>query len=134
LHVDLRPTIARVGPTDVLTNLVESMNTYWLALALACYALSAATFVRFRMPVIGLYVTPIAILALLMGASMVRNTHLTMPQSLCSVLLATHLNFGLLSFALFVLAAAVTLVYVVHERRLKAKRSIGDSRPSRGRC
>jgi ABC-type uncharacterized transport system permease subunit len=110
------------------------MNTYWLALALTCYALSAASFVRFRMPVIGLYVMPIAILALLMSTSMVRNAHLTMPQSLGSAWLATHLTFALLSFALFVLAAAVTLVYVVHERRLKAKRSIDDSRPSRGGC
>jgi ABC-type transport system involved in cytochrome c biogenesis permease subunit len=62
-----------------------------------------------------------AILALLIGASMVRNTHLTMPQSLRSAWLATHLTFALLSFALFVVAAAATLVYVVHERRLKAK-------------
>src|ERR1700724_3193960 len=97
------------------------MNTYWLALALACFALSAPGLVRFRMPVIGLYVTPMAILALLIGASMVRNTPLTMPQSLRSAWLATHLTFALLSFALFVVAAAAALVYLVYERRLKAK-------------
>jgi ABC-type uncharacterized transport system permease subunit len=98
------------------------VNAYWLALALACYALSAAGFVRFRMPVIGLYVAPIAILALLIGASMVRNTYLTTPQSLCSARLSAHVTFALLSCALFVLAAAVSLVYLVYERRLKAKR------------
>jgi ABC-type uncharacterized transport system permease subunit len=98
------------------------MKPYCLAFALPCCALSAAGFVRLRMPVIGLYVAPIAILALLLGASMVRNTHLTMPQSLCSAWLSAHITFALLSCALFVLAAAVSLVYLVYERRLKAKR------------
>ena len=164
------------------------MNTYWLAPALACYALSAAGFamervglrsmlsqwasillgggaalqtgdllmrgiqagnvpvtnfaqalvflawltaiaglvviVRFRMPVIGVYVAPIVIVALGMGASTMRNARLTMPQSLRSAWLPIHVTFALLGYALFVLAAVVSLVYLVYERRLKAKRPL----------
>jgi cytochrome c-type biogenesis protein CcsB len=173
------------------------MNTYWLAPALACYALSAAGFaieragsrgwlsrwaslllgggaalqtgdllmrgiqagnvpvtnfaqalvflawltaiaglviiVRFRMPVIGVYVAPILIIALGMGASTMRNARLAMPQSLRSAWLPIHVTFALLGYALFVLAAIVSLVYLVYERRLKAKRPLlpGDgSTPS----
>ena len=94
------------------------MNPYCLAFALACCALLAVGFVRLRMPVIGLYVVPIAILAVLFGASW----------------LATHLTFELLSYALFVLLAAAILVCLVYERRIKAKRFSDDSRPSGGRC
>lgn len=108
------------------------MNPYWLALALACYALSAASFVRRGMPVIGLYVTPIAIVALAMGASTMRNARLSMPQGLRSVWQPTHVTFALLGYALFVLAAVVSLVYLVYERRLKAKRSARETRQSPG--
>ena len=164
------------------------MNTYWLAPALACYALSATGFameraglrgrlsqwaslllgagavlqtgdllmrgiqagnvpvtnfaqalvflawltaiaglviiVRFRMPVIGVYVGPIVIVALGLGASTMRHARLTMPQSLRSAWLPVHVTFALLGYALFVLAAIVSLVYLVYERRLKAKRPL----------
>jgi cytochrome c-type biogenesis protein CcsB len=161
------------------------MNAYWLALALLCYALSAAGFateraglrgrlsrsaslllgagaalqsgdllmrgveagnvpvtdfgqalvflawltaiaglvliVRFRMPVIGVYVAPIVIVALGIGAATMSHARLAMPQSLRSAWLPVHVTFALLGFALFGLAAIVSLVYLVYERRLKAK-------------
>jgi cytochrome c-type biogenesis protein CcsB len=164
------------------------MDTYWLAPALACYALSATGFameraglrgrlsqwaslllgagavlqtgdllmrgiqagnvpvtnfaqalvflawltaiaglviiVRFRMPVIGVYVGPIVIVALGLGAATMRHARLTMPQSLRSAWLPVHVTFALLGYALFVLAAIVSLVYLVYERRLKAKRPL----------
>jgi len=164
------------------------MNTYWLALALLCYALSAAGFateragsrgrlsrwaslllgagallqsgdllmrgveagnvpvtdfgqalvflawltaiaglvliVRFRMPVIGIYVAPIVIVALGIGAATMSHARLAMPQSLRSAWLPVHVTFALLGFALFGLAAIVSLVYLVYEGRLKAKRPL----------
>ena len=47
-----------------------------------------------------------------------------MPQSLRSAWLPVHVTFALLGYALFVLAAIVSLVYLVYERRLKAKRPL----------
>ncbi|MBI3758309.1 MAG: c-type cytochrome biogenesis protein CcsB [Deltaproteobacteria bacterium] len=80
--------------------------------------------VRFRMPVIGVYVAPIVIVALGIGAATMRTSHLTMPESLRSAWLPIHVTFALLGYALFVLAAIVSLVYLVYERRLKAKRPL----------
>src|ERR1700731_2113741 len=164
------------------------MDTYWLILALACYALSAAGFateragrrgwlsqsasvllgggaalqtgdllmrglqagnvpvtnfgqaliflawltaiagliviVRLRMPVIGIYVAPIVMVVLAIGAATIQTARLAMPQSLRSAWLPVHVTFALLGYALFVLAAVVSLVYLVYERRLKAKRPL----------
>jgi cytochrome c-type biogenesis protein CcsB len=164
------------------------MDTYWLILALACYALSAAGFateragrngwlsrsasvllgggaalqtgdllmrglqagnvpvtnfgqaliflawltaiagliviVRLRMPVIGIYVGPIVMVVLAVGAATIQTARLAMPQSLRSAWLPVHVTFALLGYALFVLAAIVSLVYLVYERRLKAKRPL----------
>ena len=164
------------------------MNTYWLALALACYALSAAGFateraglrgwlsrtaspmlgagaalqtgdlltrglqagnvpvanfgealiflawltalaglmviVRWRMPVIGVYVAPLVMVLLAVGAATLQTARLAMPASLRSAWLPVHVTFALLGYALFVLAAIVSLVYLVYERRLKAKRPL----------
>jgi cytochrome c-type biogenesis protein CcsB len=80
--------------------------------------------VRFRMPVIGAYVAPIVIVALGIGAATMRTSHLTMPESLRSAWLPIHVTFALLGYAFFVLAAIVSLVYLVYERRLKAKRPL----------
>jgi cytochrome c-type biogenesis protein CcsB len=77
--------------------------------------------VRFRMPVIGVYVAPIVIVALGIGAATMSHARLAMPQSLRSAWLPVHVTFALLGFALFGLAAIVSLVYLVYERRLKAK-------------
>jgi cytochrome c-type biogenesis protein CcsB len=170
------------------------MNTYWLVLALACYALSAAGFateraglrgwlsqsasimlaggavlqtgdlltrgaqagnvpvtnfgqaliflgwltaiagliviLRWRMPVIGVYVVPIVMVVLAVGAATTQTSRLAMPASLRSAWLPVHVTFALLGYALFVLAAIVSLVYLVYERRLKAKRPLlpGDER------
>jgi cytochrome c-type biogenesis protein CcsB len=164
------------------------MDTYWLILALVCYALSAAGFateraglrgrlsqwasmllgagaalqtgdllmrglqagnvpvtnfgqaliflawltaiagliviVRLRMPVIGIYVAPIVMVLLAFGAATIQTARLAMPQSLRSAWLPVHVTFALLGYALFVLAAVVSLVYLVYERRLKAKRPL----------
>jgi cytochrome c-type biogenesis protein CcsB len=80
--------------------------------------------VRFRMPVIGVFVAPIVIVALGIGAATMSHSRLAIPQSLRSAWLPVHVTFALLGYALFVLAAIVSLVYLVYERRLKAKRPL----------
>jgi ABC-type transport system involved in cytochrome c biogenesis permease subunit len=67
-----------------------------------------------------------------MGASTISNAHFSMPQGLRSVWPPTHVTFALLGCALFVLAAVVSLAYLVYERRLKAKRSTRETRQSCG--
>ena len=53
-----------------------------------------------------------------------------MPESLRSAWLPVHVTLALLGVALFVLAAGVSVVYLIYEKRLKAKRVLGptDSR------
>lgn len=88
---------------------------------------------RWRMPVIGVYVAPIVMVVLAVGAATIQTTRLAMPESLRSAWLPVHVTFALLGYALFVLAAIVSLVYLVYERRLKAKRPllpIDERRPS----
>jgi cytochrome c-type biogenesis protein CcsB len=80
--------------------------------------------VRFRMPVIGVFVAPIVIVALGIGTATMSHSRLAIPQSLRSAWLPVHVTFALLGYALFVLAAIVSLVYLVYERRLKAKRPL----------
>jgi cytochrome c-type biogenesis protein CcsB len=80
--------------------------------------------VRLRMPVIGIYVAPIVMVVLAVGAATIQTARLAMPQSLRSAWLPVHVTFALLGYALFVLAAIVSLVYLVYERRLKAKRPL----------
>ncbi len=80
--------------------------------------------VRMRMPVIGVYVAPIVFVVLALEAATMRQAHLAMPQTLRSVWLPIHVTLALLGYALFVIAAGVSLVYLVYERRLKAKRPL----------
>jgi cytochrome c-type biogenesis protein CcsB len=80
--------------------------------------------VRLRMPVIGVYVAPIVFVALALQAATMRQTRLTIPLSLRSAWLPVHVTLALLGYALFVLAAGVSLVYLVYEKRLKAKRPL----------
>ena len=84
--------------------------------------------VRFRMPVIGVYVAPDRNRGTRVGRRDHASARLTMPQSLRSAWLPVHVTFALLGYALFVLAAIVSLVYLVYERRLKAKRPLLPSR------
>ena len=80
--------------------------------------------VRTRIPVIGAYVSSIVFAVLAIEAVTIRQAHLTMPQSLRSAWLPVHVTLALLGYALFVLAAGVSLVYLVYEKRLKAKRPL----------
>jgi cytochrome c-type biogenesis protein CcsB len=103
-----------------VTNFAQSLVFLAWLTALA----GLVVIVRLRMPVIGAYVAPIVFVVLSVEAATMRQARLTMPQSLRSAWLPVHVTLALLGYALFVLAAGVSLVYLVYEKRLKAKRPL----------
>ncbi|HYA35150.1 MAG TPA: c-type cytochrome biogenesis protein CcsB [Candidatus Binataceae bacterium] len=80
---------------------------------------------RFRMIVIGAFVGPAVLFATLMSWLAMGEAHIVLPQSLQSVWLPIHVTLALAGYAMFVLAAAVSFVYLARESKLKSKRSIG---------
>jgi cytochrome c-type biogenesis protein CcsB len=83
--------------------------------------------VRFRMQVVGTFVAPIVFIVLGAATLTMREGRLPVPATLRSAWLPIHVTLAFLGYALFVLAAGVSLVYLVYERRLKAKRlSLND--------
>jgi cytochrome c-type biogenesis protein CcsB len=97
----------------------------WLTALLALYLI-----VRFGMPVVGAFAGPLVFLAVAIAAVMARPGRIVMPTALRSAWLPVHVTLALLGYALFVLAAGVSVVYLVYEKRLKAKRPLdaGDER------
>ena len=88
--------------------------------------------VRFKMPVVGAFAAPL-VFVLLSAATVTAPNRIILPVSLRSAWLPIHVTLALLGYALFVLAAGVSLVYLVYERRLKAKRPLpagGEAAPS----
>ncbi len=89
--------------------------------------------VRLRMAVIGAFVGPAVTVAVFIALLTMRTSHLVLPETLRSVWLPIHVTLAFLGYSMFVLAAAVSLVYLVFESRLKAKRrmlSADDDVPS----
>jgi cytochrome c-type biogenesis protein CcsB len=87
--------------------------------------LSLVLVVRLKMEVIGAYVAPGVMLAAGSAYLMMRAAPLVLPDPLRSVWLPIHVSLAFLGEALFVLAAIVSVVYLVHESRLKGKRPLG---------
>jgi len=85
--------------------------------------------VRSRMAIIGAIVGPIISVATLTAVMTMQTARLVLPASLRSVWLPIHVTLACLGYSMFVLATAVSLVYLVYESRLKAKRMM---RPAGG--
>lgn len=87
--------------------------------------------VRFKMPIIGTIVAPLAAVLMIVATAMMQQGRLVVPASLRSAWLPVHVTLALLGDALFVLAAGVSVVYLVYESRLKAKRplALDEERP-----
>src|SRR5215471_12017932 len=110
-----------------VTNFAQSLSFLAWLTALA----GLIVIVRFKMPVVGTFVAPIVFIVLGAATLTMRDRRLTMPATLQSAWLPVHVTLAFLGYALFVLAAGVSLVYLVYERRLKAKRlSLNDTRPA----
>jgi cytochrome c-type biogenesis protein CcsB len=89
--------------------------------------------VRFRMKVVGTFVAPIVFIVLGIATVTMGDRRLIVPATLRSAWLPVHVTLAFLGYALFVLAAGVSIVYLIYERRLKAKRlslKDGGSAPS----
>jgi cytochrome c-type biogenesis protein CcsB len=116
----------RTGNLPV-TNFAQSLSFLAWLTALAGLIL----IVRFKMPVIGTFVAPIVFVVLGAATLTMGDRRLTVPSTLRSAWLPVHVTLAFLGYALFVLAAGVSLVYLIYERRLKAKRlSLSDARPA----
>jgi ABC-type uncharacterized transport system permease subunit len=89
-------------------------------LAAAGYLVARA---RFRIDVVGAFVTPVALTFLL--ASQFVSVHAANAPRLRSALVPFHVAANLLGVAFFALAFAAAVAYLVQERRLKKKRIEG---------
>jgi cytochrome c-type biogenesis protein CcsB len=112
-----------------VTNFAQSLSFLAWLTAIVSFIL----IVRMRMQVLGAFVAPGVLVAA--GASMLlrHRGRLIIPASLRSAWLPVHVTLAFLGDALFVVAAGVSLAYLVYESRLKAKRPMapaGQSMPS----
>ncbi|HTT77917.1 MAG TPA: c-type cytochrome biogenesis protein CcsB [Candidatus Binataceae bacterium] len=106
-----------------VTNLAQSLVFLAWLIALA----GLGIILRLKMQVIGTFVAPVITVALIVAIVMIQPGRLSMPASLRSAWLPVHVTLAFLGVALFVLAACVSVVYLVYEKRLKAKRALGPS-------
>src|ERR1700680_3452262 len=112
-----------------VTNFAQSLSF----LAWLTAIVSFVVMLRMRMQVLGAFVAPGVLAAV--GAAMLLTSggRLVIPDSLRSAWLPVHVTLAFLGDALFVVAAGVSLAYLVHESRLKAKRPLspaGETMPS----
>lgn len=87
--------------------------------------------VRVGMTALGPYVASAATVAFGAATVMMKEGHFVLPEALRSAWLPIHVTLAILGYALFVLAASVSLVYLAYESRLKAKRPL-DRHPGTG--
>lgn len=88
-------------------------------LAFLLLAIFLALDLRYRRPVLGAFVTPLAVAVMLPVLLLHGMTPL--PRSLHGPLLPVHVTIALLGLAAFAVAAAVAVMYLLMERQVKAK-------------
>jgi cytochrome c-type biogenesis protein CcsB len=112
-----------------VTNFAQSLSFLAWLTAIVSFVL----IVRMRIQVLGAFVAPGVLLAAGAAYVLTRPGRLVIPQSLRSAWLPVHVTLAFLGDALFVVAAGVSLAYLVYESRLKAKRPMpppGQAVPS----
>lgn len=117
--LDLVISALQAGNIPV-TNFAQSLSF----LAWLTAIVSLVLIVRMRMQVMGAFVAPGVLLAVGAAFILARPGRLVIPQSLRSAWLPIHVTLAFLGDALFVVAAGVSLAYLVFESRLKAKRPL----------
>ncbi|MFP2932575.1 inner membrane protein YpjD [Pyxidicoccus sp. 3LG] len=90
-------------------------------LAFLLLAIFFALDVRYRRPVIGAFLTPLAVTVLLPGLLM-HGGQSPLPPGARQPLLPLHISLALLGLAAFAVAAGVGVMYILMERQVKAKR------------
>ncbi len=76
---------------------------------------------RYRMPVIGSFLTPVAVTVVTAGLFM-HSPEEPLPPGLRQPLLPVHISIALLGMAAFAVAAAVAVMYLLMERQMKGKK------------
>jgi cytochrome c-type biogenesis protein CcsB len=123
--VDLFLGALKAGNMPVV-NFAQSLAFLAWVTALA----GLVTIVRLRLVLVGAVVAPAVTIALGAACLAAENGDRSFPQALRSAWLPVHVTLAFLGQALFVLAAGVSLLYLLKESRLKARRplEIPDSR------
>lgn len=120
LHaLDLAARGLQAGNIPV-ANFAETLSFLAWVTALAALIL----IVRLRMFVIGAYAAPAIAIAMGVSTAMSSERRLILPAPLQSVWLPIHVSLAIVGYAMFILAASVSLVYLAYESRLKAKRPL----------
>src|SRR5579862_5516915 len=101
-----------------VANFAESLS--FLAWLIALIGL--VLIVRSRMAIIGAIVGPFITVATLAAVMTMQTSRIVLPESLRSVWLPIHVTLACLGCSMFVLASAVSIIYLVYESKLKAKR------------
>ncbi|MGD0075466.1 MAG: c-type cytochrome biogenesis protein CcsB [Candidatus Binataceae bacterium] len=104
-----------------VSNFAQSLSFLAWVIAVASLILIS----RLKMPVIGAFTGPAVAVATGAAYVLLPNEAHKLPSTLQSAWLPIHVILAFFGEALFVLAASVSLLYLVHESRLKAKRSLG---------
>ncbi|MBJ6763308.1 cytochrome c biogenesis protein CcsA [Myxococcaceae bacterium JPH2] len=91
------------------------------SLAFLLLAIFFALDVRYRRPVIGAFLTPLAVTVLVPGLLMEGGPS-PLPPAVRQPLLPLHVSLALLGLAAFAVAAGVGVMYLLMERQVRAKR------------
>ena len=106
-----------------VTNFAQSLSFLAWLTAIVSFVLMLRT----RMQVLGAFVAPGVLAAVGAAMLLTRRGHLVIPDSLRSAWLPVHVTLAFLGEALFMVAAGVSVAYLVHESRLKAKRPMSPA-------
>ena len=112
-----------------VTNFGQSLSFLAWLTAIVSFVLIS----RMRMQVLGAFVAPGVLAAVAAAMLLEHRSRLVIPDSLRSAWLPVHVTLAFLGDALFMVAAGVSLAYLVYESRLKAKRPMaptGQTTPS----
>jgi ABC-type uncharacterized transport system permease subunit len=107
---------ALVEQGGVTAGLAQGLSAVSFLLLAIFFALD----LRYRLPVMGAFITPLAV-AILVPALLLGLGGAPIPTSVQRPLLPLHISIALLGMAAFAIAAGVALMYLLMERQMKAK-------------
>lgn len=99
-----------------VTNFREGLSAFAFSLAVVYLVLQA----KVRRPVIGAFVTPLVAVAII-SALLVPAGHAAVPENLRSAWLPIHISMAFLGDASLAVAAAVAVLYLILESKMKKK-------------
>ncbi len=107
-----------MGAVPLASNFYESLVFFSWCLLLVFIAFSQ----RFRFPVLGAFILPVAFILQVAAAFLARDAPLTLPPALQSLWLPFHVATCFLGDACFAVAFATGIMYLLQEKGLKSRR------------